>query len=225
LDKALKRCPINVQKNAEAIKASVMGVLSQADLFALRLCLGMVDEFEQKIGDVDSQIVKYVDEAVIEQLSSVPGVGVVSVATVAAELGDVRRFSGETEVCSYCGLVPSLRQSGKKRWNGHITKRGSKWIRRVLVQCALAAVKCRGDTKFKAFYLRVKARRGHGVAIVALARKMLGVMYHLLVSGESFFEEGLKSKRKWKVIKPRDLLVPFEEALGLLAKAGYVNVK
>jgi|GEM_PF-6683394 len=62
-----------------------MGVLSQADLFALRLCLGMVDEFEQKIGDVDSQKVKYVDEAVIEQLSSVPGVGVVSAATVAAE--------------------------------------------------------------------------------------------------------------------------------------------
>jgi hypothetical protein len=105
------------------------------------------------------------------------------------------------------------------------TKHGSKWLRRVLVQCALAAVKCRGDTKFKAFYLRIKARRGHGVAIVALARKMLGVMYHLLVCGEVFFEEGLKSKRKWKVIKPRDLSVPFEEALGLLVKAGYVNVK
>jgi hypothetical protein len=54
---------------------------------------------------------------------------------------------------------------------------------------------------------------------------MLGVMYHLFVSGESFFEEGLKAKRKWKVIKPRDLSVPFEEALGLLAKAGYVKAK
>jgi len=40
-----------------------------------------------------------------------------------------------------------------------------------------------------------------------------------------FFEEGLKPKRKWKVIKPRDLSVPFEKALGLLAKAGYVNGK
>jgi len=73
--------------------------------------------------------------------------------------------------------------------------------------------------------LRIKARRGHGIAIVALARKMLGVMYHLLVFGRLFSEEGLKSKRKWKVIKPRDLSVPFEEALGLLVKAGYVNGK
>jgi hypothetical protein len=89
----------------------------------------------------------------------------------------------------------------------------------------LAAVECRGDTKFKAFYMRIKARRGHGVAIVALARKMLGVMYHLLVRGEVFFEEGLKPKRRQKVIKARDLLVPFEEALGLLVKAGYVNGK
>jgi hypothetical protein len=71
----------------------------------------------------------------------------------------------------------------------------------------------------------VKARRGHGIAIVALARKMLGVMYHLLVFGRLFSEEGLKSKRKWKVIKPRDLSVSFEEALGLLVKAGYVNGK
>ncbi|MDR0460545.1 MAG: hypothetical protein LBH62_03780 [Nitrososphaerota archaeon] len=73
--------------------------------------------------------------------------------------------------------------------------------------------------------MRVKARRGHGIAIVALARKMLGVMYHLLVFGRLFSEEGLKSKRKWKVIKPRDLSVSFEEALGLLVKAGYVNGK
>jgi transposase len=225
LDKALDRCPASVRKKRDAIKASVMGVLSQADLFQLRLCLGVVDEFDVKIGEVDSQIVAYVDEAVIEQLSSVPGVGSVSAAAVAAELGEVKRFSGEKEVCSYCGIVPPLRQSGKKRWNGHITKHGSKWLRRILIQCALAASRVRGESRFKQFYLRVKARRGHGVAIVALARKMLGVMYHLLVSGEMFFEEGLKSKRRPRVIKARDLSVPFEEALGLLAKAGYVNVK
>jgi transposase len=144
LDKALERCPTSVKKNSEAIKASIMGSLSQADLFQLKLCLGVVDEFEQKIVELDSQIVKYVDTTVVEQLCSVPGVGFVSAAAVAAELGDVKRFADEKSMCSYCGIVPSLRQSGKKRWNGHITKYGSKWLRRVLIQCALAAVKCRG---------------------------------------------------------------------------------
>jgi len=225
LDKALERCSPIVRKNGEAIKSSIMGVLGQVDLFGLKLCLDMVDEFERKIGEVDSQIVKYVDGNVVEQLSSVPGVGLVSAATVIAELGDVKRFVDEKDVCNYCGLTVSLRQSGKKRWSGHITKYGSKWLRRVLIQCALAAVKVRGDSKFKQFYLRVKARRGHGIAIVALARKMLGVMYHLLVFGEVFFEEGLKSKRRCNVIKSRDLSVPFEDALSLLVKAGYVNGK
>ncbi|MDR0373767.1 MAG: hypothetical protein LBI79_09540 [Nitrososphaerota archaeon] len=89
----------------------------------------------------------------------------------------------------------------------------------------MAAVKCRGDSRFKQFYLRVKARRGHGIAIVALARKMLGVMYHLLVFGVLFSEEGLKSKRCQKVIRARDLSVPFEEALGLLVKAGCMSGK
>jgi hypothetical protein len=50
-------------------------------------------------------------------------------------------------------------------------------------------------------------------------------MYHLLVRGEVFFEEGLKPKRRQHIIKAKDLLVPFEAALGLLVKAGYVNGK
>jgi len=94
-----------------------------------------------------------------------------------------------------------------------------------LVQCALAAVGVRSDFKFKRFYLRVRARRGNGVAVVALDGKMLGVMYYLLVCGGVFFEDGLKFKRRQRVIKARDLSVPFEEALDLLVKAGYVNGK
>jgi transposase len=70
---------------------------------------GVVDEFDVKVGEVDSQIAKYVDTSVVEQLCSVPGVGVVSAATVVAELGDVKRFGGEKEVCNYCGITPSLR--------------------------------------------------------------------------------------------------------------------
>ena len=71
------------------------------------------------------------------------------------------------------------------------------------------------------FYLRVKASRGHNVAIVAVARKLLVIIHHLLVTGEEYLEEGLKPKRI-KAIKPGDLTVPFEEALSLLAKSGFM---
>lgn len=146
LNNALERCPMSVRKNGDEIKASVMGSLGQADLFDLELCLTMVDEFEIKIKGVDSQIARYADLDVVERLSSVLGVGDVS-APVAAELGDAKRSAGQKEVCSY-GFVC---QSGKKRWNGHITKHGSKRLRRVLVQCALAAIKVKVTSRFNSF--------------------------------------------------------------------------
>jgi len=71
------------------------------------------------------------------------------------------------------------------------------------------------------FYFRVKFGRGHNVVVVALARKLLVVVRHLLVTGERYFEEGLKPKRL-RVIKPKDLVVLFEEALTLLIKSGFV---
>jgi transposase len=104
LDRALEQCPKSVGQNSEAIKASVMGALSQADLFLLKLCMATVDEFDQKIAAIDSQIAVYVDEAVVERLCSVPGVGVIGAATVVAELGDVSRFVDEKAVSSYVGL-------------------------------------------------------------------------------------------------------------------------
>jgi transposase len=222
LEAALDKCPASVRKNRDAIKACVMGSLNEADLFQLKLCLSMVDELEGRVVDVDSEIVKFVDMDVVEKLSSVPGVSGVSAAAVVAELGDAKRFAGEKEVSCYAGLVPSVRQSGRKCWHGGITKMGSKWLRRVLVQCALAAIRVKGS-RFRQFYLRVKMRRGHGIAIVALARKMLGIMLHLLVTGEVYVEEGLKPKGKRRVIKPKDLSVPFEEAWNLLVKAGFAS--
>ena len=72
------------------------------------------------------------------------------------------------------------------------------------------------------FCLSVRSCKGHNVAIAALARKLLVVVHHLLVTGEEYEEEGLKMKRR-KVIRPWDLVVPFEEAWRLLVRSVWVR--
>jgi transposase len=84
---------------------------------------------------------------------------------------------------------------------------------------AHCAVKCR-DSKFRAFYLRVRARHGAKVAVVALARKMLTIIHHLLVNGERYVEEGCQ-----KIVRSRRLFgesVCFEDMAVVLRNAGYI---
>ena len=93
----------------------------------------MTDSLDVTIIVLDSEIRRLVDRDVVGRLSKVPGVDVVSASALVAELGDAKRFMREKQVGAYAGLVPSVRQSGKRRWMGGITKHGSRWLRRVVV--------------------------------------------------------------------------------------------
>jgi hypothetical protein len=111
----------------------------------------------------------------------------------------------------------SVRQSAKRRWYGGITKHGSRWLRRTITQCALAAMKVR-DSKLRMYYLKIKSRRCHNIAITALARKLLIIIHHLLLTGEEYVEKTVKRKRL-RTIRPSDLKVPIEDAVTLLNNA------
>jgi hypothetical protein len=115
-------------------------------------------------------------------------VGRLSGATVLAELGDVSRFSNGGQVASWCGFAPSVFQSAGVTRIGGIAKRGSRWLRRVMVEMAHVVV--RVDCRFKGMFWRITSRRGKNVAYVAVDRKMLTVIWHLLCNGEVFVEEG-----------------------------------
>ena len=90
-------------------------------------------------------------------LTTIPGIGYFSALLIYAEIGDVKRFPNPKKLCSYAGLVPSIRQSGNKVITGKITKEGNKLLRWVLVQCAFVAI--RNDEKFRNFYERIKQRK------------------------------------------------------------------
>ena len=99
-------------------------------------------------------------------------------AILLAVIGDVADFESEEKLGSYFGIVPRVANSNETVQHGRITKRGSKLGRTTLVQCTLVAK--RYSPYLSRFYERVKARKGGGKAIIATARKFLGIIYRTL---------------------------------------------
>jgi len=119
-------------------------------------------------------------------LMTVPGVGYYSALLIRSEIGDVKRFPSAKQLCSYAGLVPSTYASGNTCYHGHITKQGSRWLRWILIEAAIHAVKRPGP--LRRFYHKVERKKGGKVAKVATARKLLEWMYHILKDGKTFHE-------------------------------------
>jgi len=209
-----------LKKRGDEIREVVKGSLSETDVFVLKQCVDMVKHLDEKILEVDGRIEMLVNERDVDVVASVPGVGRKSAAAITAEIGDAKRFEDGKKLASAAGLAPSVYQSAGKNLTGRITKQGSKWLRRVMVEVAHSAVKTR-DSKLRMFYLRVKARKGEKTAIVAVARKMLTIIHHLLVNGEEYVEDGFEKKlRSRRAIHFRG--VPLEEMATVLRDAGYM---
>lgn len=110
-------------------------------------------------------------------LTSIKGIGGLSAGILLSIIGDIRDFAEEGKLAAYFGIVPRVRNSNATERSGRITKCGSKLGRTTLVQCALIAQ--RYSPYLKTFYERKKSR-GTGKAIIALARKFLGIIYRTL---------------------------------------------
>jgi hypothetical protein len=116
---------------------------------------------------------------------TVPGVNLICAATFIAAVGDPRRFLTSRRLVAYLGLDPKVRQSGDApARSGRISKRGSAAARWALVEAAWSAVLQPGP--LHAFYDRTRARRGHGKAIVATARKLAILFWCMLTRGEDY---------------------------------------
>jgi transposase len=112
-------------------------------------------------------------------LMTIPGVGLITAMAVTAIIGDVTRFPRPTHLVGYLGLDPRVRQSGMRpTYTGHITRQGQAHARALLVEAAHSAIRVPGP--LHAFYQRVRAHRGRQIAIVAVARKLAVLAWHLL---------------------------------------------
>lgn len=113
-----------------------------------------------------------------KNLKSIKGIGDLGAGILLSVIEDVNDFADEGKLASYFGIVPRVSNSNETQHSGRITKRGSKLGRTTLVQCALIAM--RYSSYLSQYYERIKARRGSGKAIIALARKFLNIIYYTL---------------------------------------------
>ena len=145
----------------------------------LRVLVGQIRSLNQSIAELEKAISEQGPKLPgYANLKSIKGIGDVGASVLLSVIGDVNDFADEGKLAAYFGIVPRISNSNETQHSGRITKRGSKLGRTVLIQCALIAK--RYSTYLSTYYNRIKARRGTGKAIVALARKFLGVIYRTL---------------------------------------------
>jgi transposase len=159
-------------------QAAVGALLRQLDFHAdeLRLIdrdLGQVALGKDEIG------------AAVRRLMTIPGVDATVALSIVAAVGDFTRFRSPDKLVAYLGLNPRVRQSGGlPASHGRITKAGPAHARGMLVEAAWSAAQAPGP--LRAFYQRVRARRGMQVAVVATARKLAVLCWHLTIKGEDY---------------------------------------
>jgi transposase len=145
-----------------------------------------VEFLDSEIAAVERLIARdALGSAEVRRLMTVPGVNVICAATFLAAVGDIGRFRTTRALVGYLGLDPRVRQSGSEpARGGPISKRGSASARWALVEAAWSVVHQPGP--LRAFYQRIRARRGHGIAVVAVARKLAVLFWCLLMRGEDY---------------------------------------
>jgi transposase len=145
----------------------------------LRVIVDQIRSLKKSIAELDQAIAKASSELEGHtSLTSIKGIGATTSAILLSVIGDVNDFADEGRLASYFGIVPRVSNSNETEHSGRIHKRGTKLGRTALVQSALIAANY--SPYLKRFYEQVKARRGAGKAIIALARKFLGIIYRTL---------------------------------------------
>jgi len=133
----------------------------------------------------------------VPRLRSVPCVGPVTAAAFLAAIDDPHRFRHAHRLEAYLGLVPREYSSGESQRRGPITKAGHSRTRWLLIQAAVSILRRRSPQAeaLRTWALRIAARRGRQVAVVALARRLAGILYALLRDGSVFEPQRIRQPR------------------------------
>lgn len=168
-----------------------------------------IEMLTDQIKDADKEMATIAAQSkVCVRLTSIPGVGVATAVLFEATVDDVTRFSSAHSLTSYLGLTPGERSSGDKKRTTGITKAGPPQMRWLLVQCAWSFLRLRPNDPAAQWATKIMERRGRMIGIIALARKLAGIMFALW----------RKETNYCPVQRPRRALV-FDSGAAVLAAA------
>ena len=152
--------------------------------FAMRVASlrGLITVYDREVKILERDIAQHLKGHVgYRAIQAVNGIGPISAAVLVAEIGDVTRFPTPAHLCSWVGLTPRLRESDQKTRRGRISKQGSRLVRATLTE---GISRYHGGSHLDAQYQKIAKRRGKNKARIALARKVLTLVYYGLRDGE-----------------------------------------
>lgn len=203
------------------IQAAVDGAISPEQAVKLRQCLAHIDELEAHRKEIESEILQIAEpfSAVLDLLYTLPGLDKNPMTAIAilSEIGpDMSVFPSSKHLVSWAGCCPRNDQSNQKVKSRRISRVGS-YLKPLLVQVANALIKSKKHPEFKERYHRIKSRRGHKKAIIAVCKMLLTAIWNMLSKLEPYNPEGFLEHRP--VRQEKSLTV--SQALELLRLRGY----
>ena len=164
--------------------------LNEMERYRLQTTLAEIQHTNAEIESCEKRLAAFICQrpkllSQLDILVSITGISLVVGAGLLAAIGDIKRFSSADKVAAYFGLVPSTYQSGNaKAFHGRITKQGRAQARWLLIEAAQHLKSA--PSPLRALYDRIARKRGHNVAVVAVARKLAELVWHLLTKGEDY---------------------------------------
>jgi len=204
----------------EEILAAIDGNICNEQAEKLKIIRSHMDSIEECKANLESVILNLAEKYLpqLNLILTVPGIKSFSAVSIILEIGvDMSVFTTSKHLCSWAGLTPQNNESTGKKKTTRIS-RGGAYIKSLLVQCALAAVKSNKHPEIRNRYLALKKRRGHKKAIIAIARTLLTAIYNILKKNETYNPDLYKKSD----LPPQHKTVSFDEAVFILQRQGYI---
>lgn len=213
----------SMHKKRDEIALAIDGTIDKVQADKISMCLSHIDSLKEFIEALESKAFTLAQPYAAQYriILSTPGVGPLAAVTILSEIGpDMSAFHSAKHLCSWAGLAPSNDQSAGKKKSVRISRAGC-YIKPLMVQCALAAIKCREFPHFRTRYEIIRHRRGNKRAVIAIARMMLAAIYNMLKRNELFNASLYEDSKR----KPDWALSSEEQAVRLLRRLGYSLTK
>ena len=211
-----KKCKTSIPE----IQAAVYGVMCANQAEKLRIIRSHMDNLELCKANLESEILTVAQKFLPEMnlIVTVPGIQSFAAVAIIGEIGvDMSVFETSRHLCSWAGLAPQNDQSAGKKKTTRISRAGV-YLKPLLVQCALTAIRKKSNPEIANRYNAIKKRRGHKKAIIAIARMLLTAIYNILKKNEPYNAELYRQSDK----PPIQREVSVEQAIFILQRQGYL---
>lgn len=187
-------CKTLLQKSAKTksddIITSIQGFsIPDSTIVKLKSSREHLDSIKNTINKIDEEVDRLIDSeyrTYVDLAMTIPGISETSAKIIVSEIGiDMSHFSTSKKLCNWAGLTPQNNESAGKKKSTRVSRAGV-YLKPTLVQCANAAIKSTKESYFRNKYLKIKKRRGHKKAIIAISRMILTCIYHMFQTGETF---------------------------------------